>query len=638
MQSERILGLDTPLAKDELILSQFTGCESISKPFWFKLHMFSTNNSIKAQELIGKPISFHVNRHGDPIRHFHGIVNKFYVGLKRSDKIQEYIAEVVPWFWFLTCTNNSRTFQNLNIKEIMKQIFTEYHYTDYLLNNLKEEYKPRHYCVQYNETTFNFIARLLEEEGICYFFKHYKDKHVLVFADRNSGFNKDNLAVTYKPESYSIDCINDWKHGYSFRSGRTVYNSYDFENPQKDMLNSAETSHELSFEKKYELYNFVDSGISKVDPRMQAKLIIESESANIESINGKSTCPAFMPGNNFKIVDGELKSENIYIITAVQHQAFDLTHYSMEMKELDRSIKKSYENNFSCIPSQITYRPPRLTPKPTIHGIQTAVVVGPKGEEIYTDKYGRVKIRFYWDRDGKKRNESSSCWVRYMQNWTGKRWGSLFLPRVGQEVMVSFIDGDPDQPIVVGGIYNFDQMPPYVLPQNKTQTGIKTNSSKDGQTDEANELRFEDKKGDEQIYLHAQKDWLSIVENDQVSQVKNNQNINIENDRQITVDKGNDTKIVKSGNNILKITQGNQETKISSGKQTVEAMRSIEFKVGSNSIVIDQIGIHFKGVKIDINGALIQVKSDSCLKLEGVFIEGNGSGIIKLQGGLVMIN
>jgi type VI secretion system secreted protein VgrG len=293
----------------------------------------------------------------------------------------------------------------------------------------------------------------------------------------------------------------------------------------------------------------------------------------------------------------------------------------------------------TCIPYGSKFRPARVTPEPTVQGPQTAIVVGPKGEEIFTDKFGRVKVQFHWDRLGKK-DDNSSCWVRVAQPWAGKNWGAIFIPRIGQEVVVDFLEGDPDQPIIIGSVYNALQMPPYDLPANKTQSGLKTRSTKNSGSANFNELRFEDKRESEDIYFHAEKDFHRVVEHDDDLQVGNDQTIVIQNNRTenvkkgdetITIEKGNRETTIKVGNETLTISTGNQTTKISLGKSETEAMQSIELKVGPSSIKLDPTGVTIKGMKIMIEG---QVQVD----VKGVITNINGSAMVNIKGGITMIN
>jgi type VI secretion system secreted protein VgrG len=299
----------------------------------------------------------------------------------------------------------------------------------------------------------------------------------------------------------------------------------------------------------------------------------------------------------------------------------------------------SYGNTFTCIPFAQPFRPPRRTPKPVVQGTQTAVVVCPPGEEIYPDKYSRVKVKFHWDR--RPDNDlSSSCWIRVATPWAGKQWGMIHIPRVGQEVVVAFEEGDPDRPIIVGSVYNAEMMPPYKLPDHKTQSGVKTRSTLKGTEANFNELRFEDKKGSEDIVFHAEKDFHRSVENDDDLKVGNNQTIDIGNNRTITVEEGDEQEEIKKGNRAVKIdmgndtltiSMGNQTTTLEMGKSETEALQSIELKVGQSSIKLDQMGVTIQGMVIDIEGQLqTQVKA-------GLAAQISAGAAVQVQGGITMI-
>ncbi|HEV3022674.1 MAG TPA: type VI secretion system tip protein TssI/VgrG, partial [Pirellulales bacterium] len=362
-------------------------------------------------------------------------------------------------------------------------------------------------------------------------------------------------------------------------------------------------------------------------------------------------------GHKFDLSE-HFDANGTYVLTAVEHRSSIEGSYTQGKRE-----GPTYANTFHCIPVALPFRPHRRTPKARVDGTQTAVVVGPSGEEIFTDKYGRVKVQFFWDRQGKK-NADSSCWVRVGTLWGGKQWGMIIIPRIGQEVIVAFEEGDPDQPIIVGSVYNANMMPPYALPANKTQSGLKSRSSPSGGTDDFNELRLEDKKGSEEIYFHAQKDFNRVVENNDTLKVGSSKaddgsmTVEVWKDRtetvktgneKVTIEKGNRDVIVKTGNDThkveqgnrdvkidmgndgLKISMGNQTTKIDMGKSETEAMQSIELKVGQSSIKLDQTGVTIKGMMVQIEG---QVQLEAKATMTSI----KGDGMLTLKGGITMIN
>jgi type VI secretion system secreted protein VgrG len=388
-------------------------------------------------------------------------------------------------------------------------------------------------------------------------------------------------------------------------------------------------------------YTTVDDGTRYV------KLRLEEREALQFVVNGTSRCRAFRPGVTFKLKGHFRKDTNQdYFLTSIVHEAWDSTYRQNKEKS------HYYKNSFTAIPKTVPYRPPRNTPRPTVHGLQPALVVGKAGEEIWVDKYGRVKVQFYWDRVGKK-NEDSSCWVRVSQIWAGKNWGWMTIPRIGQEVLVDFLEGDPDRPIIVGRVYNADQMPPWTLPDNQTQSGILTRSSKGGTSDNANYIQFEDKSDSEQINVWAQKDMNTTVENNDTQLVQQNRKINVNGthtetivkDTTITITEGNHSTTVQTGNQTIEVDEGNQTTTIKMGDQSItlnmgdqstqldmgnvsvncdlgaismEAMTSITLTVGDSSITIDPVGVTIQGTIISISGdAIVEVSGDALLDLTG---------------------
>jgi type VI secretion system secreted protein VgrG len=378
-------------------------------------------------------------------------------------------------------------------------------------------------------------------------------------------------------------------------------------------------------------------------------------------IEGSGNCRHFTAGHQFTF-DQHFNANGNYILTRIEHEV-DLsgTYFPSSTP-----VGEMYRNRFQCIPQALSYRPVRKYAKPRINGLQKAVVVGPSGQEIFTDQYSRVKVQFLWDRLGKN-DANSSCWIRVASFWAGKQWGLVHIPRIGQEVLVDFLEGDPDQPIIVGSVYNAAQMPPYLLPDNMTQSGLKSRSTLQGTIDQFNELRFEDKKGSEEIYFHAEKNFTRIVENNDLLQVgyqvkdgahqsdDGSQTIKIYKDRTETLETGNETvtiakgsrthniktddtltvegkqTITITGDQTITIKTGNRSVTISTGGSTTEAATSIVLKVGGNSITIDQAGITVKGTMISIQGqATLEAKSPMTTV--------KGDGMLTLKGGVTMIN
>jgi type VI secretion system secreted protein VgrG len=522
-QAERTLSLTTPLGKDVLLLMAFSGTESLSRLFSYQLDLASANDAIAAKAVVGKPVTWSISQFDKAPRHFSGIVSRFVAGAVNRRKLRTYRAEVVPWPWLLTRTTDCRIFQNLNTPDIVTTIFKDFGFNDYALE-LKGSFPKREYCVQYRETAFNFVSRLMEHEGIFYFFRHENGKHTMVLANAVSSYaDVPESPVEYSPGSLAPNHVVGWEHHYEFRSGKSSRTDYNFEMPSTNLLTTTGTVIDLPDAPKYEIFDYPGEYFIKGDGDPVTKVRMEEEEAGYNTANASSQCITFTPSGKFTLEKHDIAAENgDYVITSIHHSATEASYGST-------ANGTTYNNTFTCIPAKVIYRPSRATPKPIVQGVQTAVVTGPGGEEIYVDKYGRVKVQFFWDRRGKK-DDKSSCWVRVSEQWAGKNWGFVCNPRIGQEVIVDFLEGDPDRPLITGRVYNAEQMPPYDLPGNMTQSGIKSRSSKGGSPANYNELRFEDKKGSEMVTLHAEKDQTIEVEHDESHWVGHDRKKNIDHD------------------------------------------------------------------------------------------------------------
>jgi type VI secretion system secreted protein VgrG len=657
-QTERILSVTTPLGTDVLLMDAFAGEEALSRLFSYQLEMLSTKETLAAKDIVGKSVTWVVRGKDREPRYFNGIVKCFAAGGAHSRDLRRYRAEVVPALWFLTRNANCRIFQNKTAPQIIEQIFGDRGFSDYK-KSLRGSYAKREYCVQYRETDFNFVSRLMEEEGIFYYFRHEDGKHTMVLADQKTAYEDcKETEVDFAAGAHLTGHISRWDHQYEFRTGKWAQTDYNFETPSTSLVTKSTSVVPLPDNKKYEIFDYPGLYRQKGEGGELTKIRMEEEEVPYEVINGTGSCSSFSPGGKFtlKVHDWEGEAGKSYVITSIRHSAKEISY------DLAVAAKAEYQNTFTCIPAATTFRPARTTRRPVVQGPQTAVVVGPSGEEIYTDKYGRVKVQFFWDREGQK-DENSSCWIRVAENWAGKNWGIVFNPRIGQEVIVDFLEGDPDRPIITGRVYNAEQMPPYDLPANQTQSVLKTRSSKNGSTDNFNELRFEDKKDSEEVYFHAEKDFNRVVENNDTLKVgsdkakdgsqtieiwKNrtetvktgDEKVTIEKgNRTVSVDTGNDTHQIKkgnrevsidTGNDTLTIKKGSQTVTLNMGKTTTEAKISIELKVGQSSIKIDQTGVTIQGKVIKINGDIYTE------------VRGKNTGIIadvelQEQGQIIMI-
>lgn len=513
-QTQRLIEITTPLKNHEIILRAFNGHEEMSRLFHFDLEFVCTSGEFTKEELtdklVGKNVTLRIDGPNDQPRFFNGFVKRV-VADYGEDFGTVYRAEMVPWLWFLTQTADCRIFQNMKTPDIIEQIFGDLGFSDYELK-LDGEYREWEYCVQYRETDFNFVSRLMEQEGMYYYFKHDNGKHVLVISDSTNGYydlpeNEVAFPLSRQESRAVEDHITDWERRLEFVTGKFAHTDYDFENPSTDLMSDEQTGLPLKDAAGYEIYDYPGEPVKKDILKREIKVRMEEEEAQFHSVFAASTCRTFSVGGKFKIAkDHPLQKEigKTYMITGINHYVVDPT-------TAEASGQKEYSNTYVCIPDDVVFRAKRLTPKPHISGIQTAVVVGPAGEEIYTDKYGRIKVQFYWDREG-KRDENSSLWIRCAQSIAGKKWGFMAIPRIGQEVVVEFLEGDPDRPLVVGCVYNGEQMPPYDPTEEPQRIYLKSNSTKGGEG--FNELYFDDKADDERVFMHAEKDMDVRVKND----------------------------------------------------------------------------------------------------------------------------
>lgn len=572
-QDKQRIKLETPLGKDAFLVRSMSGQETVSKPFHFSFHVVTELDNIDQKKLIGKSISCSVKCNDGSERYFSGIVSSLIAGGVVESRFRQYQIVMVPWLNLLSYRSDCRIFQEKSATDIIEEVFKHLGFNDFTWK-LQGSYSPREYCVQYRETDFEFVTRLLEEEGIYYFFKHEKNKHTLVLSDYAKAYEKVALdPIDVIDGTHTDHKISKWQHSYNFCSGAVSHTDYDFQVPSSSLMAEQQTIVDLPNIKQFEQYDFPGTYTEKANGDQIARNRMESIEASYSQASASSDYPFLAPGFTFKIGrhpdDAETKQK--YVISSIVHQASEGAYRAGDEGSF------SYSNEFQCIPEDSVLRPIKTRSKPYIAGSQTALVVGPSSEEIYTDKFGRIKVHFFWDRLGKK-DENSSCWIRVAQLWSGKKWGAQFLPRVGHEVLISFMEGDPDRPIVVGSVYNAEQMPTYDLPAKKTVSGIKSRSTKSGGTNNYNELRFEDEKGKELLYIHAEKDEQEVVENNQTLSVGNDQSVSIGNDQSIEV--GNNS--TENIGNDCSQSVGN-DTSISIGANHTESVgKAMSVSVGEN--------------------------------------------------------
>ena len=665
-QDNRLLAITTPAGKDVLLLNSLSGVEGISEPFRFDLELVSeveTGNpgKVKPHDLVGQPFTIKIALENEKVRYISGLCESFSAG-RQDDQLAYYKASIVSWFSFLSLASNCRIFQKKTVPDIIQQVFTDLGYSDFEVS-LTKDYTAWDYCVQYRETDFAFISRIMEAEGIFYYFQHDSAKHTMILSDDPSSYkplpqeSSFHYAFVTGVQEDLQDTIRTWNAEEKIHSGKWTTRDFHHEMPANNLQITEPSSGVATAGQKFEVFDYPGDHAKKFnDPaarlgnihpegeKLNKNRMQELEATRVE-FSGMSRCRAFTSGYKISVAGGN--ADGSYLLTGLTHQAHQVPDY------LNRDVpREAYANEFKCIEASVPFKPQERTAKPVIAGLQTALVVDESSsgntEEIWPDKYGRIRARFPWDRESKY-----ACWLRVIQPWAGKMWGHQWLPRTGDEVAVSFLEGDPDQPVVVGSIYNSDNMPIFSLPDNKTQSGVQTHSTPKGGSSNYNMLRFEDKKGSEEIYAQAEKDWNSLIKHDETRTVKNNRTTTIHVDESRTVETGNDTIDVQQGKRTITVMgdlsetvkTGNNSITIQTGKRTITVMSDISetSQTGNISTKADVGNISTQAM---VGNITIQasVGSISISGLQGVTISCGASSIsmtpasISISAPMVMIN
>ncbi|HTO88055.1 MAG TPA: type VI secretion system tip protein TssI/VgrG [Thermoanaerobaculia bacterium] len=686
-QAERVLSVDTPLGTDAVLLVGFRGVDAISQLFRYRLDLIAENaKDVAFDKVLGQKctVTFRWGDKNAKKRYFNGICSRISQG-ERDAVFTSYHIELVPQAWLLTRKAQSRIFQRMTIPDILKKVLTGFDVS----YKIQGSFEPRDFCVQYRETDFNFASRLMEEEGIYYFFKHEDGNHTMVLGNTPQT-HEDVPVQNTVPYEEKLGGqrdelrISSWEKAQQLRSGKVTLWDHCFELPHKhletekiiqDSVSVGSVTHKLKVANndKLEIYDFpgeyaqrfdgIDKGggeqsgdLQKIfqDNKRTVEIRMQQEAVASLEIDGRGNCRQFVSGHKFTL-QRHFNADGDYVLTSVGHTMTSGGDYRSGQGQT------TYVNTFSCIPLALPFRPQRLTPKPFVQGTQSAVVVGPSGEEIFTDKYGRVKVQFHWDRQGKF-NAESSCWIRVASAWAGKQWGMINLPRIGQEVLVDFIEGDPDQPVVVGSLYNADMMPPYGLPANKTQSGIQSRSTLQGGPPHYNEFKFEDKKGQEVVHLHAERNLDTSVEVDETHSVgvdrrktiNRNETTDVGGRRTETVGKDEAITIGESrtesvGKNET-ITIGEDRTESVGKNETITISKDRDVSVGGNesiqisglrsvSIGKDDTLKVAKTLRVEVGDKLvltcgssgIALTKDGTIEITGKDVSIKGSGKVKVQ-------
>ncbi len=624
-QSNSHVKIKTPLGPDVLLFRDMSMTEELGRLFTIDLNLLSEQGDITFEDILSQNVTIELELSEGGKRYFNGHVTSF-SQTEGLDHFASYQATVKPWFWFLTRTADCRIFQEMSVPDIVKKVFRDLGYTDFE-DKLTRNYRTWEYCVQYRETDFNFVSRLLEQEGIYYYFTHDDGVHNLVLSDGDAAHQSlpsNSVIDFYPPDSRVVkkDYIFRWNITKQVQPGKYELNEFDFKKPRAKLDTKSEIiqSHKIS---DYKIYDYPGEYSETDDGEKYVQARIEELHCQYEKAQGQSVVRDLTTGYKFKLKKHPRDDQNReYLVTSVTH-----TIHSQGFLSSGGGDGDPYSNSFSVIESKTPFRASRITPKPIVQGTQTAIVVGPSGEEIHTDKFGRVKIQFHWDTYGQK-DENSSCWVRVAQIWAGKKWGGIHIPRIDQEVIVDFMEGDPDRPIITGRVYNAEQMPPYDLPANKTQSGIKSRSSKSGTTKDFNEIRMEDKKGSEELYLHAEKNHTNITENNRKERVGNDRKLKVGNDKFEEIENNKEIKVEKEhkeeiGENMVIDVGGNLKENVvgdfknSSKSILLVAKEEIVLKTGASKITMKKNGeITIQGLQVkmsgsvtaDVNGGIVNIK------------------------------
>ncbi|WP_122740011.1 type VI secretion system tip protein VgrG [Pseudomonas viridiflava] len=577
--------------EQELLLESFRGAEGLSRAYSFELLLVCQDSGVELKSMMGQHVVIEIELADGSPKYLAGYLTRF-ASIGSDGGMARYTATLNPWFSMLKNRFDTRIFQGNTVEEVVTQVFalcTAFSRHEFRLSKPLKRYT---YITQYRESDFNFVQRLLEEEGIFYYFEHTAEGHTMIICD-------DSTTLVPLPEQPQIrfhtasvtetaDSITEWTGNRQLQSGKIAVQTFDYRQPTNRLPVTMNSLNKQGDVENFEIYDFPGQYTHGTYDEGEAlvRLRVEALELKGKSFKGASNCRAMKPGYTFELLqhydhDQGSPDDRQFLLMSVESEGHN--NYL-------NGQQASYYNTFSCVRKKIVFRPQLTTPRPTISGPQTAIIVGPPGEEIYTDELGRVKIQFHWDRKGEL-NDKSSCWVRVAQTGASGGFGSMQIPRVGDEVVVVFLDGNPDRPLIMGSLYNSQNTPPWSLPANKTQSGFLTRSMKgDGGT--ANFFRFEDKAGAEQVIVHAERNMDTEIELDEKHDVGNN--------RVVTVG-GTQTEVIQK-DTVMNVQQGSLTIKVDNQFIQVEALQHIVLKVGDSSITLTKDGITIQGKAINVLG------------------------------------
>lgn len=684
-QAGRWFSVTSSLGEDALLADGLDGDEGLSAPFRFEVSALTTL-AVQPSALLGSGVTVSVSRFGTATRAIHGLVTGFAAAELHRDGYRRLRFVLEPAIVVMRHSSNYRIFQDQTVQDIATALLSARSITDFRFDIVGAKAK-RDYCVQFGETDLDFLSRLLDEEGWFFFFEHAEGKHTLVISDSETKYTACAVAtLTSTPGRDSgagVGLVQDLELRRALIDMKWTSRQFDFTAPASPIDGTKSTSLGFTSLSGWERFRYGQGPAVADDQTGLADASVDAAERDVEVLSGVSGAPELTPGQTFTLKTtghdgvsllsgGDGLDGQSFVVTSVSHAARDPSYFYRHRSE---ELKPSYRAAFTAIPAARPFRPRRAVAKRLAPGPQTALVVGPSDAEVYTDKYGRIRVQFNWDRLGSK-DENSSCFIRVAQSWAGNAWGMQFIPRIGMEVVVSFLDGDPDQPIVTGVLYNGANSPPFALPAQLNKSGLRTRSSKQGSTETFSELSFDDTKDSEMVLLHAQKDFTRKVENDDTLDVGHDQKRTIKNDRTTTISEGSDTYTLSKGDrsetisrgsasltvtqgdrtveltkgdDTLKLTGGNLSITLSAGNAafsldagnlsqtcaagsvTIEALQGITLKCGPSSIELAPQGITIKG-------PMVTATADAKAEISGLLLNLKADGIAQLNGGLVKIN
>ncbi len=628
-QQHSMIKITTPLGDDALHISALSMQESMSSLYEIHASVYTTGSEIDPQALLGQPISIEVSAHansGEQTRHFNGIATTVSGGEKShrptddGTDFHNYEITISPDFWLTTMRSNCRIFQDASMLDIATTILGEHNVT--FTDNSGKAFQPYEYCVQYHETDHDFLQRLFSQEGIFFYFTQANGSNTLILADVGTSHPPcAESPLIQSDEILSVPHVSSWNNIVAVKPGKVSLRAINFEQPLNN-LDGISDKADFAGHNNLEIFEYESGNTIVGENDLSAKSYLEQLQSEKHRYLGGSDYLSIGCGNTI-----EFSQHNSEALLNEQLLITESEIYVSQGTQLDRVSSAGIEisNEFYCVPASQSYRPKKNIHKPVIRGVQTAIVTGGASDEIYVDQYGRIKVKFYWDRLGEA-NENSSCWIRVAQNWAGKNWGAFFFPRVGQEVLVSFLDGDASQPIVIGAVYNGEQMPANTLPDTKTQSGIRTHSTTTDGNANCNELIFEDKVGEELLGLRAEKDHKLFVVNDQTDEIGNDRTTSITNNDTLTVT--NDQTETINNNRTVKIA--NDDSLDVGNIFKLKAASEITLEVGSSKLTMKSDGtIKLAGVNIEISGTNVKMKG-TATNVEGSMVVVKGS-VVKIN-------